>query len=307
MTIELLPQVTLREVNLHGHKVTYREVGEQNAGPVVLMLHGIGSSSATWTSVLPLLGRHLHVIAPDMLGYGESAKPRGDYSLGAFASGMRDLLVALGHDKATIIGHSLGGGVAMQFSYQFPERTGRLALVGSGGLGREVSPVLRAATLPGTELVLPLLGTAPLHFLADVVAKVLTTAPFVSGRSAEEFARGIDSFADVEARGAFVQTARAVMDLRGQRVSGTDRLYLAANLPLLLVAGRRDRFIPVEHTLAAAELVPDARLEIFDACGHFPHVEEPHRFSRLVLEWVEQTEDAELGPESLRELLVEAR
>src|SRR5438105_1742084 len=127
-------------ITIHGHQVAYRAAGD---GPPVLLIHGIAGASTTWAHVLPLLARNQTVVAPDLLGHGESAKPRGDYSLGAYASGIRDLMAALGHDRATIVGHSLGGGVAMQFAYQFPERCERLVLVASGGLGKEVSPLLK--------------------------------------------------------------------------------------------------------------------------------------------------------------------
>src|SRR6478735_8754357 len=148
------PLDSLHEILLHGHRVFYRSAG---SGPVVVLVHGITSTSATWANLLPYLAEHFTVIAPDLLGHGESAKPRGDYSLGAYASGVRDLLIALGHERATFVGHSLGGGVAMQLAYQFPEHCERLVLVSSGGLGREISALLRAASLPGSELVLPLL------------------------------------------------------------------------------------------------------------------------------------------------------
>src|SRR5215212_4384905 len=143
-----------RSIQLHGHPVTYRLAGE---GPALLLLHGITSSSQTWAKVLPALAEHHTVIAPDLVGHGESAKPRGDYSLGAYASGVRDLMAALGHDRATVVGHSLGGGIAMQMAYQFPQRVDRLVLVDSGGLGPEVNFILRAATLPGAEIVLPVM------------------------------------------------------------------------------------------------------------------------------------------------------
>ncbi len=144
----------LHELSLHGHRVFFRSAG---SGPVVVLVHGITSTSATWANVLPYLAERFTVIAPDLMGHGDSAKPRGDYSLGAHASGIRDLLMALGHERATFVGHSLGGGVAMQLAYQFPEHCERLVLVSSGGLGRDITALLRAASLPGAELVLPLL------------------------------------------------------------------------------------------------------------------------------------------------------
>ena len=292
--------VSSRRMTLHGHEVTYREARPQRPAPTLLLLHGITSSSRTWDRVMPILGEHYRVIAPDLLGHGESAKPRGDYSLGAFASGARDLLASLGLHSTTVVGHSLGGGIAMQFAYQFPERTERLALVGSGGLGRSVSPALRAATLPGSGLVLPLLGSRVLHQLASGVRRTAPWLPGVSEGVADEIARGLRSFADVEARAAFVHTARSVLDLSGQRIDARDRLYLADEVPLLLLAGRRDTIIPVEHTIRAAQSVVGCRLEVFEAAGHFPHIDEPARFCSVLLDWMATTEPAEPDEERLR-------
>src|ERR687895_105657 len=143
------------EVVLHGHRMSYRTAGE---GPVVLLIHGITGSPEQWNDVFPLLAQRFTVVAPDLLGHGRSAKPRGDYSLGAYAVGIRDLLIALGHRRATVVGHSLGGGIALQFAYEYPVFAERLVVVSSGGLGREVHALLRAATLPGAELVLPLIA-----------------------------------------------------------------------------------------------------------------------------------------------------
>src|SRR3954466_7341731 len=149
--------VTVKTLRGNGNDVHYDEAGADTGGPVVVLIHGIASRASQWHGVMADLGETCHVIAPDLLGHGESAKPRGDYSLGAHACGVRDLLAALGHDRVTLVGHSLGGGIAMQFPYQFPERVERLVLVNSGGLGSEVSAWLRAASLPGAELVLPLM------------------------------------------------------------------------------------------------------------------------------------------------------
>src|SRR5215218_11248958 len=142
------------EIRLHGHRVRFHCAG---SGPLVVLLHGIASTADTWAPVADALAQRHTILAPDLLGHGESAKPRGDYSLGAYASGVRDLMAALGHDRATVVGHSLGGGIAMQMAYQFPQRVDRLVLVNSGGLGREVNLILRAATLPGAEIVLPVM------------------------------------------------------------------------------------------------------------------------------------------------------
>ena len=290
-----------REITLHGHRVTYTEAG---SGPVVLLLHGIAGSSRTWDAVVETIAEHTRVIAPDLLGHGESAKPRGDYSLGAYASGVRDLLVALGEESATVVGHSLGGGVAMQFAYQFPERCDRMVLVSSGGLGREVTPVLRAATLPGAELVLPLIAHRRVLDAARAVGRATRWLPLPARPALAEVRRGYASLVDTEARAAFVHTARSVIDVGGQRVDASDRLYLANELPTLVVWGARDSFIPVAHARHFADLVPTARVEVFERAGHFPHCDEPARFARTLVDFLTTTEPARLDTQALSERLV---
>src|SRR5437764_2954688 len=181
------------EITLHGHRVSFRRAGW---GPVIVLIHGITGSSLTWEEVMEPLAERFTVVAPDLLGHGESAKPRGDYSLGAYASGVRDLLGALGHRRATVLGHSLGGGVAMQFAYQFPERTDRLVLVSSGGLGREVHLLLRAAVLPGAEFVMPLVCATRLRDAGDAVWRTLGALGMEAGPDLDELWRGYASLAD---------------------------------------------------------------------------------------------------------------
>ena len=235
---------TTRWTKVHGHDVAYRQAGE---GPLLVMIHGIAGSSGTWVPVMPLLAERYTVIAPDLLGHGESAKPRGDYSLGAYASGVRDLLGVLGHERATVVGHSLGGGVAMQFAYQFPQMAERLVLVGSGGLGKEVNPLLRALTLPGTEYVLPVvLRPADPRRRSASVGRVLGRFGLRADPFLGEVWQAWSRLTDVRAQRAFIHTIRAVIDVAGQRVSARDRLYLAHEVPTMIVWGDRDQVIPVE-------------------------------------------------------------
>jgi pimeloyl-ACP methyl ester carboxylesterase len=294
----------LKEIQLHGHRVAYRRAG---SGPAIVLVHGITSTSATWERVMPYLAADFTVIAPDLIGHGESAKPRGDYSLGAYASGVRDLIVALGHESATYVGHSLGGGVVMQLAYQFPERCERLVLVDSGGLGRDLNLLLRAATLPLSEMVLPLLASTRVLDAGRSVGRFFGRLGLRAGTDVEELARGHASLADPEARAAFVHTLRTIVDPMGQRVSATDRLYLAENIPFLIIWGKRDRIIPVEHGLAAHELVPSSRLELFEGAGHFPHLDEPQHFLDVLLDFIDSTEPADVEPEAWRELLKAGR
>jgi pimeloyl-ACP methyl ester carboxylesterase len=290
----------LAEVVLHGHRVFYRSAG---SGPVLVLVHGITSTSATWANVLPYLAEQFTVIAPDLLGHGESAKPRGDYSLGAYASGVRDLLVALGHERATFVGHSLGGGVAMQLAYQFPEHCDRLVLVSSGGLGREIGVLLRAATLPGSELVLPLLVNEPLLGAGRALGRLLGRVGLRVHTDLGEVLRGHATLSDGAARSAFLHTLRTVVDPRGQRVDASDRLYLARAIPFLLVWGEHDPIIPVEHARAAHRLVPGSQLEIFPDAGHFPHLDDPLRFVRVLTDFMRTTEPADVDSGRWTELL----
>jgi pimeloyl-ACP methyl ester carboxylesterase len=270
--------------------VSYRTAGE---GPVILLVHGITGDSRQWNRIIPQLADRYTVLAPDLLGHGQSAKPRGDYSLGAYAVSLRDLLIVLGHRRATVVGHSLGGGIAMQFSYEYPVFCERLVLVDSGGLGPEVHPLLRVPTLPGAELVLPLIAHSRLHAIGEAIGQGLGRLGLELGHDMAEVTRGYASLADAEARRAFLHTLRGVIDLAGQRVNATDRLYLARMIPTLIVWGRRDPLIPVRHADVAHRGMPGSRLEIFEDAGHFPHLEDPVRFARVLADFMEGTTPAE--------------
>jgi pimeloyl-ACP methyl ester carboxylesterase len=301
MFSKMLPE--RREIELHGHRVTYVEAGDK--GPLLVLVHGITSAADTWRSVIGPLSENHRVIAPDLLGHGMSAKPRGDYSLGAYASGLRDMLLAFGHERATLVGHSLGGGVTMQLAYQFPEICERLILVSSGGLGRAVHPALRAAALPGADFVLPLLTPRLLGQPGTQFAGLLDRLGVKATTQLAEIVRGYTSLADREARAAFLHTVRAVIDLEGQRVSARDRLYLARAVPTMIVWGARDRIIPVRHGERAHTEMPGSRLEIFEEAGHFPHLDEPARFAELITDFVSTTQPAQPDPEELRQLLID--
>jgi len=295
--------MTVRQtIEIHGQPVTYHKMGD---GPPILLVHGITSSSRTWKSVMPRLAEKYTVIAPDLLGHGRSSKPQGDYSLGAYASGMRDLLVALDVPKATVVGHSLGGGIAMQFCYQFPDRVSRLALVDTGGIGREVNPALRAAALPGAEYVLPILFTPTLHDAGLKVRNFLAGIGLHGSADVEGVAEGFASLTEADARRAFVNTVRSVIDPSGQRVSAADRLYLTRDIPSLIVWGDHDRIIPVSHADLAHELMPGSRLEIFPGAGHFPFNDDPERFIRVLEEFIAETDEANLDSDHIRRMLIE--
>jgi pimeloyl-ACP methyl ester carboxylesterase len=285
-----------KTITLHGRTVSYRVEGE---GPALLLVHGMAGTSEGWDAVIGPLARRHTVIAPDFPGHGDSEPGGGDYSLGGLASGLRDLLAVLGHDRATLVGHSLGGGVAMQFTYQFPEIVERLVLVSSGGLGREVSPVLRAAALPGADMFIA--ATASIGGrVGSAVGRGLGAVGLRPSADVAEVARGYASLADAGRRRAFLSTLSSVVGTDGQRVAATDRLYLAAELPLLIVWGSRDPIIPARHAEQAHEALPGSRLEVFDGVGHLPQLEQPTRFVEVLEDFIASTEPADFDREEWR-------
>jgi pimeloyl-ACP methyl ester carboxylesterase len=300
--VRALPTIERAEVKLHGHRVRFNIAGE---GPPVVLIHGVAGRAAQWDQTMVQLAEQHTVIAPDLLGHGESAKPRGDYSLGAFASGIRDLLIGLDIEGATVVGHSLGGGIAMQFAYQFPERCQRLVLVSSGGLGQDVHPVLRAATLPGSEIVLPVIAHEKLIEAIALIPRALGKIGLRTGPDIAEMAHGYASLSNAEGRAAFIHTVRAVIDPMGQRINASDRLYLASKMPTLIIWGDRDRIIPVEHAQPAHEGMPGSWLELFDGSGHFPHLDDPLRFARTLAHFLAETDGAKLDTGEMRELVLE--
>jgi pimeloyl-ACP methyl ester carboxylesterase len=292
----------IRTIRIHGHQVAYRQAGR---GPVILLIHGIAESSTTFAQVIPALAEDHLVIAVDLMGHGQSAKPRGDYSLGAYASGIRDLLSALDHRSATVVGHSLGGGVAMQFAYQFPERCERLVLISSGGLGQEVSPWLRLLAGPGVEYVLPLVFTRYIHRGLDRVGGLFRRIGVRPDPMLAEVWATYGGLTDAPAQRAFLHTVRSVIDVTGQRVSARDRLYLAREIPTMIVWGDRDNVIPVSHAHAAHDLIPGSRLEIFEGIGHFLPVEDPKRLAALIADFTATTEAAEVSDDRWQQILTE--
>jgi pimeloyl-ACP methyl ester carboxylesterase len=278
---------SVRTVVIHGYDRAYRMAG---SGPALLLLHGIGDSSDGWEPLMADLATRFTVIAPDLLGHGRSAKPRADYSVAAYANGMRDLLDVLDVEAATVVGHSLGGGVAAQFAYQYPERCERLILVASGGVGPEVHPALRAATVPLAEIALLPLQLPISRLGARIALEVLRRSGSDLGRDAADLQRVLQGMPDGASRGAFARTLRSVVDWRGQVVTMRDRAYLTAEIPILLIWGAHDAIIPVEHARLAHEAMPTARLEIFAEAGHFPHHADPERFVQCVHDFVGTTE-----------------
>jgi pimeloyl-ACP methyl ester carboxylesterase len=269
-------------VEIHGERVAVRDEGQ---GEALLLIHGMAGSSQTWRAIMPQLAKKYRVIAPDLLGHGQSSKPRTDYSLGAFAVGLRDLLDELEVDSATIVGHSLGGGIAMQFLYQHPDYCRRLILISSGGLGPDVGWILRLLAAPGAELVMPVIAPTPVLRAGNSVRGWLSSLGLRSPRGAEIW-NAYSSFSDRQTRDAFLRTLRSVVDYRGQSVSALNRLNLREDLPTLAIWGEQDNIIPVDHAYSALEARPDCRLEVLPDVGHFAQVEAPTEVADLIDDFI---------------------
>ena len=287
-------------VTIHGHRRAFVKVGK---GPAVLLLHGLGCDHTTWESVIEPLSRRYTVIAPDLLGHGRSDKPRADYSVGGYANGMRDLLTVLNIDKVTVVGHSLGGGVAMQFGYQYPERTERIILVAPGGLGPEVSPLIRVVSLPGFNQVMALLTLPGIRHAGKAGLHALARTGLTVTHDLDEVAEIYESFHDPRARKAISHVVRAVVDTRGQLVTMIDRAYLTQAMPMLIVWGSDDRVIPVSHASNASAVAPGAVVEVLGNSGHFPHKDHPERFVKIVNDFIRSTQPASYHRGRWRQLL----
>ncbi len=286
--------VRRRCVRQDGHLTYYREAGPQD-GAVVVLLHGLASDSGTWDqAITPLAERGLRVIAPDLLGHGESAKPAISYSLERFAAGLRDLVRTLDLPPMTVAGHSLGGAIAMYFAYHYPEHTARLVLVASGGLGKDVHPVLRAAALPGAHSVLRLLvnrRTAVVYRAARLHRTLRLSQPAVAN-----LRRAGRALASPDSRSAFFVTLRSVITPAGQVGSMLDARYLAELTPTLIIWTERDHVIPVSHAYATHRHLPGSRLELFPGASHEPHRRYPDRFADVLADFVTTTDPAPTDP-----------
>ncbi len=292
--------VELQRITMHGHERAYVKMG---SGPALLLLHGLGCDHTTWSPVIHDLARHYTVIAPDLLGHGVSSKPRADYSVGGYANGMRDLLTVLGIDKVTVVGHSFGGGIAMQFAYQFPERTERMILVAPGGLGPEVTPFIRAVTLPGFHQVMGVATLPGVRHLGKAGLRALSRSRITAARDLDEVAEIYESFKDPHARAAIRHVVRAVVDMKGQIVTMVDRAYLTQAMPMLVIWGSDDVVIPAKHAENVARIAPGAVVEVLTNSGHFPHKDHPDRFVKIVQTFIRATQPASYHRGRWRQLL----
>ncbi|HQR26482.1 MAG TPA: alpha/beta fold hydrolase [Nocardioides sp.] len=292
--------LALQHLTLHGHRRAFLKAG---SGPALLLLHGMGCDHTTWDLVVESFARRYTVIAPDLLGHGASDKPRADYSVGGYANGMRDLLAALDIDRATVVGHSLGGGVAMQFAYQYPELAERLVLVAPGGFGPEVTPIIRAVTTPGFHQITGLLTLPGVRQLGVAGLTALSRSRLPGTRDLGEVAAIFSALRDPRARAALAHVVRAVVDWRGQIITMSDRAYLTDDIPMCVIWGDDDPVIPVSHAEVARVVAPHCDVEIVPNAGHFPHRDHPERFVKLVNDFVRSTAPARFEWEQWRDHL----
>ncbi|MFI7545061.1 alpha/beta fold hydrolase [Actinoplanes sp. NPDC049599] len=281
--------------------VAYTTAGQ---GEPLLLVHGLGSTRQTWNGILDSLATTHTVVAPDLPGHGESDPPAGDYSLGAYAVGLRNLLIALGLRSTTLVGHSLGGGIALQFAFHFPERTNRLALIGSGGLGPQLTPMLRFSTLPGAKAVVALLARFPEPFTRRFLEYVTRAVPaFLAHPDAGPVAEDLHRLTNAGHRRTFVRTARNVINWRGQTVSATETLAFLTDLPVLLAWGTDDRVIPPQHHHTVAGLLTGPQLAEVAGAGHYPHLTASEEIAAAVLKFLAMTEPFRYTEARWRELL----
>ena len=289
---------------LHGRELAYIEAGAGEGRPTILLIHGMAGSSHTWREMVPRLAQHYHVIAPDLPGHGESSLEFDDYSLGAMASALRDLLVVTGVKRCTVVGQSLGGGVALQFIYQYPEFSERIALIGSGGLGKEVNLILRLLAVPGAGYLVSG-AAAPAVVKAGNSMRRYFLERGIRAESVDESWAAFESLSRPGHRRAFFKTLRAVVDNKGQAVSAANRFHLAGQLPVQVIWGDRDPIIPVSHGYATHEAIPGSRLAIVPGTGHYPHVEDPSTVEQILVEFMASTDPGHIDHEALGRLVSE--
>ena len=259
-------------------------------GEPILLIHGFASNHAVnwvntlWTKTLTHAGRR--VIAIDNRGHGKSERvyDPDQFTTPIMAQDSINLLDHLGIERAHFVGHSLGGGVTMQFHYQFPDRVASIVLVSSGGLGEEIFPVLRAASLPGAALVIRAAINDRTLGAAAWVGRQLGRVHIEPHALSERALETASWLAEEDRRNAFLSTVRSVLGPAGQRVSALDKLHLLDGERVLIVWGDRDPMIPLDHGVRAHAMMPGSRLVVFPGAGHEPHMHDPERFADLLLD-----------------------
>lgn len=274
---------TATVAQLHGAQMAYRRWSGE--GDPVVLVHGVGDSMRTWGELpVALASAGRAVIAVDLLGHGQSDRGNGDLSLGGQANALRDLFDHLQVTRAHMVGHSLGGGVCLQFAYQYSERVSSMTLIDSGGLGREVNTSLRAATLPGSRFVIHAITSPGVTDKLRALARGLDRAGLPQTGLTEHIVDTLSNLHEPERMAGFVDTLRTVIGLDGQRISALGHQVLIDPRRTLIVWGVRDVILPVTHGEHLHELLPGSSLLLVPAAGHSPHLDNPEMVARAILD-----------------------
>mgnify|MGYP006299848815 FL=1 len=270
-------------VTLDSVKTRYWEIGER--GPRIVLIHGIGGFAENWRFNIENLAGHFKVYAVDLVGFGKSGKPKAPYTYDYFARFIKEFIDVMEIDKAVLIGHSLGGGIAMRFALMFPGRVEKLVLVDSAGLGKEISKIFKLISLPGFgELVTRPDRTRTLKMYKNLVYDR-------SLLSEEMVDLGFSFSSSPGAQQAFLKTARGTVNIFGfkrKAINPIRRNLHRIEVPVLVLWGERDAIIPVRHAYIAKDGIPDAELEVFENCGHIPMIECPDEFNTAVVKFLRE-------------------
>ena len=273
-----MPEVRLEGGPIDGLAVHYVRQGR---GPSIVLLHGLGGFAESWRGTLDALAKRADVLALDLPGFGLSAKPRTRYDLDFFTRVLHGFLDVTGVGQASLVGHSLGGAVAVAYALTRPARVDRLALVSAVVPGFDFRPswLYRMATIRGLGEIGALCAARPLYRAA--LARCFH-APV---------AREVDALVDWsyaertawDAKAAYLATLRHVRaDFEG-RAAAYRRVAGTLGLPVLLVHGRQDPVVPAVHCANVSKGFPRASVRWLDACGHFPQLEHADTVNR----WLE--------------------
>ena len=272
-----------RYIQIGSLKTRYWALGDK--GSIVILIHGLAASAEIWMRNVEALARHHRVYVPDLIGFGRADKPGPSFSPLDYIPFFDDFMKALSIDRASLVGQSLGGGIALQYTLRFPQKVAKLVLVDSAGLGKEVIWTLRLMSIPllGEIFTRPSRKGVEFVFKLAVRDQALITKDFV------ELYYGF--FTQPGFREFFLRLLRRIVNARGGReelLAPIKNNLSTIRQPVLIIWGDKDRVLPVKHGYLAKEKLPNARLEIMEGCGHIPFFEQAEEFNRLVLEFLSE-------------------
>lgn len=270
-----MTRIRRRQLRISNLRVHYLSSGR---GPPTVLIHGLGGSCRDWLLNIRALSNHFLVLAPDLVGFGRSDKPRSfpsDPVTSFFPSLLNHFSTRLGLGSVNIVGHSMGGLVALQFALQFPRMVNKLVLVDSAGLGKEVPTLLRLLSIPALPASLL---SPPKTLLKMVLSDTFHNEEIDIDESIEEVYNYLRSEG---AKESFLAVTRSIVGLRGQKIVLSDQLK-DITAKTLIIWGDQDKSLPVSHAHRAHRLIIDSELHILPQCGHCPQIEKPNEFNTLV-------------------------